>query len=191
MLAENPYVTGMLATHSAGIWRQNKEDFPMLDITDYLASIAPERRAATEQLHHVITAALQPGFVAQLTGKTLEYVVPLSYYPLGYHTTAHTPLPYVAIINQKSHLGVYAFCVYSSSPLHDRFAEDYRAATGRNVDMGAACIRLKRMEDIPYALFGALAGHFSIDGWIATYEASLPATVRARRASVTPRHAVG
>ena len=155
----------------------------MLDITDYLASIAPERRAATEQLHHVITAALQPGFVAQLTGKTLEYVVPLSYYPLGYHTTAHTPLPYVAIINQKSHLGVYAFCMYPASPLHERFAADYRAATGRNVDMGAACIRLKRMDEIPYALFGALAGHYSIDGWIATYEASLPATVRAKRMS--------
>jgi hypothetical protein len=163
----------------------------MLDITDYLASIVPERRAATEQLHHAITAALQPGFVAQLTGKTLEYVVPLSYYPLGYHTTAHTPLPYVAIINQKSHLGVYAFCMYPASPLHERFAADYRAATGRNVDMGAACIRLKRMDDIPYALFGTLAGHYSIDDWIATYEASLPATVRAKRGSITPRHAVG
>ena len=49
--------------------------------------------------------------------------------------------------------------------------------------MGAACIRLKRMDEIPYALFGALAGHYSIDGWIATYEASLPATVRAKRMS--------
>ena len=135
----------------------------MLDITDYLASIAPERRMPTQRLHEVITAALQPGFVAQLTGKTLEYVVPLSTYPLGYHTTADTPLPYVAIINQKSHLGVYAFCMYASSPLHARFAADYRAATGRNVDMGAACIRLKRIDDIPYTLFGTVAGHFHVD----------------------------
>jgi hypothetical protein len=135
----------------------------MLDISDYLASIAPERRAATEQLHHVITTALQPGFVAQLTGKTLEYVVPLSYYPHGYHTTKNTPLPYVAIINQKSHLGVYAFCMYPSSPLHERFATDYHAATGKALDMGAACIRLKRMDNIPYALFGTLAGQYSVD----------------------------
>ena len=153
----------------------------MLDISDYLASIAPERRAATEQLHHVITTALQPGFVAQLTGKTLEYVVPLSYYPHGYHTTKNTPLPYVAIINQKSHLGVYAFCMYPSSPLHERFATDYHAATGKALDMGAACIRLKRMDNIPYALFGTLAGQYSVDDWIAVYEASLPEKIRQKR----------
>ena len=153
----------------------------MLDISDYLASIAPDRRAATEQLHHVITAALQPGFVAQLTGKTLEYVVPLSYYPHGYHTTKNTPLPYVAIINQKSHLGVYAFCMYPSSPLHERFATDYHAATGKALDMGAACIRLKRMHDIPYRLFSTLAGQYSVDDWIAVYEASLPEKIRQKR----------
>ena len=153
----------------------------MLDITDHLASIAPERRTPTQRLHEVITTALQPGFVAQLTGKMLEYVVPLSTYPLGYHTTADTPLPYMAIINQKSHLGVYAFCLYAASPLHERFATDYHAATGKAIDMGAACIRLKRLDDIPYALFGSLAGHFSVDGWIATYEASLPERIRAKR----------
>ena len=153
----------------------------MLDITDYLVGIAPERRMPTQRLHEVIIYALQPGFVAQLRGNTLEYVVPLEHYPLGYHTTANTPLPYVAIINQKSHLGVYAFCMYPSSPLHDLFAAEYRTATGRTVDMGAACIRLKRMDDIPYALFGALAGHFSVEEWIATYEASLPEKIRAKR----------
>ena len=153
----------------------------MLDITTYLKSLPHERQAPTQQLHAVITDALQPGFVAQLRGKTLEYVVPLDRYPLGYHTTKDTPLPYVAIINQKSHLGVYAFCMYPSSPLHDQFAADYRTATGRTVDMGAACIRLKRIDDIPYALFGALAGHFSVEEWIATYEASLPEKIRAKR----------
>ncbi len=153
----------------------------MLDITTYLKSLPHERQAPTQELHAVITDALQPGFVAQLRGSTLEYVVPLDRNPLGYHTTKDTPLPYVAIINQKSHLGVYAFCMYPSSPLHERFATDYHTATGKAIDMGAACIRLKRMDDIPYALFGALAGHFSVEDWIATYEASLPEKIRAKR----------
>lgn len=153
----------------------------MLDITTYLESLPLERQAPTQQLHAVISAALQPGFVAQLTGKTLEYVVPLTRYPLGYHTTKDTPLPYVAIINQKSHLGVYAFCMYTSSPLHERFAAEYHAATGKPVDMGASCIRLKRMHDIPYGLFGTIAGHFSVDAWIAVYEASLPERIRHKR----------
>jgi hypothetical protein len=47
--------------------------------------------------------------------------------------------------------------------------------------MGASCIRLKRMDNIPYALFGALATQFSVDAWIAVYEASLPEKIRQKR----------
>lgn len=143
-----------------------------IDIRSLLSTLPPDRAAAMERLHATISAALQPGFGAQLNGNILEYVVPLSVYPAGYHVTKNTPLPYFGLINQKRHLGVYAFCLYTASPLHERFKADYLAATGKPVDMGASCIRLKKMDAIPYELIADLAGHFSVDNWIATYEAA-------------------
>ena len=150
----------------------------MLDITPLLATLPSDRAAAMQQLHTAISAALQPGFAAQLNGTMLEYVIPLERYPAGYHTKKHTPLPYIALINQKGHLGVYAFCLYAASPLQERFRAAYQAATGKPVDMGAACIRLKKMDSIPFQVIADLAGHFSVAAWIAAYEAARGRSIR-------------
>ena len=39
--------------------------------------------------------------------------------------------------------------------------------------MGKSCIRLKKMEDIPFDLIGELAAKVSTEEWIDIYEASI------------------
>jgi hypothetical protein len=39
--------------------------------------------------------------------------------------------------------------------------------------MGKSCIRLKRMDDIPYELIGELTSKISAQEWIQIYEASV------------------
>jgi hypothetical protein len=39
--------------------------------------------------------------------------------------------------------------------------------------MGKSCIRLKKMDDIPFALIARLAQKISVHQWITVYEANI------------------
>ncbi len=44
----------------------------------------------------------------------INLVVPFSLYPKGYHVTADTPLPFLALANQKAHIAVYYMGIYAT-----------------------------------------------------------------------------
>ena len=50
------------------------------------------------------------------------------------------------------------------------FINEYPKHSKYKLDMGKSCIRLKRMDDIPYDLLAELCRKVSPTEWIATYE---------------------
>lgn len=100
----------------------------------------------------------------------LSYVVPKSIYPEGYHCTPDLPLPFVSIGNQKKHIGFYHMGIYAMPELMQWFTNEYPKHSKYKLDMGKSCIRLKRMDDIPYDLLSELCRKVSPTEWIATYE---------------------
>ena len=50
------------------------------------------------------------------------------------------------------------------------FTNEYPKHAKYKLDMGKSCIRLKRMDDIPYDLLAELCSKVTCKEWIAAYE---------------------
>ncbi len=138
-------------------------------IKEYLEELPEERAAVIRKLRSTIKRNLPKGFKESFSGM-IHYTVPLSIYPDGYHCQPNTPLPFISLASQKNFVAVYHMGVYAVPKLLDWFVGEYPKHAKRKLDMGKSCIRLKKMDDIPYELIGELATKISVTDWIAFYE---------------------
>lgn len=139
-------------------------------IEDYMAALPDGRREAVEELHRVIVANLPAGFEQGVLGGMVNYYVPLSAYPAGYHCTPGEPLPFLALASQKAHIALYHMGLYMDQELHDWFVAAYQEQVPTKLDMGKSCLRLKNPKHIPYELIGELVSKLSMERYIELYE---------------------
>ena len=142
-------------------------------IKAFLNSVPEERRDFVNKLHKVIKSSLPSGFEVHASNGMLNYVVPLSRYPKGYHATKGGPLPFISIASQKNHIALYHMGLYGNPELMQRFEEAYTQHSPNKLDMGKSCIRFKHLEKIPFDLIGELCQKITVDEYIAQYEAIL------------------
>ena len=72
-------------------------------------------------------------------------VVPLARYPKTYN--GH-PLQYAAVSSEKSYVSVHLMSIYADAESQRWFVDSYRA-TGKNLDMGKACVRFNNAGGPP------------------------------------------
>lgn len=137
---------------------------------DYLNQIPEDRKPAMNKLRKIILDNLPKGFEEGMNYNMIGYYVPHSVYPNGYHCDPKLPLPFMNIASQKNFIGVYHMGVYAKKELYDWFVTEYPKHCKYKLDMGKSCIRLKKIEDIPYELIGELASKMTAEEWIAYYE---------------------
>lgn len=140
---------------------------------DYISQIPEERQGPVQKLREIINANLSDGFKETMSYGMIGYVVPHSVYPDGYHCTPELPLPFMNIASQKNFIGVYHMGMYADKDILNWFTEEYGKRCKYKLDMGKSCVRLKRMDDIPYDLIGELAAKMSANEWIELYERNL------------------
>ncbi len=148
---------------------------------DYLATLPEDRRHALEVLRKTIQKNLGAGFEEGIQYGMIGYFVPHSVYPAGYHCDPKQPLPFASIASQKSHIGIYLFCIYTEPGEAERFREEW-LATGKRLDMGKSCVRVKKIEDVPLDVLGRAIKRATLKRFVASYEASLGATKAGRNA---------
>ena len=136
----------------------------------YINALPQDRKDAVSKLRKVILKNLPNGFTETMGYGMLGYVVPHSIYPDGYHCDPKLPLPFMSIASQKNFVGVYHMGIYANKDLHDWFVNEYTKHSNRKIDMGKSCIRLKKIEEIPYELIGELASKMTPNEWIKIYE---------------------
>jgi hypothetical protein len=139
----------------------------------YLDELPEERKEPINKLRKQILDNMPKGIEEQMNYGMLGYVIPHSVYPDGYHCDTSKPLPFMNIASQKNFIGVYSMVLYSKKDLYDWFTTEYAKRCKYKLDMGKSCIRLKKMEDIPFDLIGELAAKVSTEEWIDIYEASI------------------
>ena len=137
---------------------------------EYIEQLPEDRQKVISELRDVILQNIPKGFEEQMSYGMLGYVVPLSKYPSGYHCSPELPLPFINLASQKNYVAIYHSGIYADPVLYDWFVEEYPKYCKRKLDMGKSCIRLKYMDDIPYALIGELVSKMTADDWIALYE---------------------
>ncbi len=139
-------------------------------VNDYLEELPEERLAAMSKLRRVIKKNLPKGFKETMGYGMPAYVVPHSLYPDGYHCDPKLPLPFLSIASQKNFIAVYHMGIYADPKLLAWFTKEYAKRVPTKLDMGKSCIRMKRIENIPYELFGELAAKMTPEQWIKMYE---------------------
>ena len=134
-------------------------------VEDYLAELAPDRRHALSEVRKSILENLPLGFEETMDFGMIGYVIPLETYPKTYN--GH-PLQYAALASQKNHMSLYLMCIYSEGSR--MWFMDELEKRGKKLSIGKACIRFKRLEDLPLDLVGEAIAYGSVEGYIEIYE---------------------
>lgn len=142
-------------------------------VDQYIAELPEERQKVITQLRKQIKKNLPKGFKECMGYGMIGYVVPHSMYPDGYHCNPKDPLPFMNLASQKNFVAVYSMGIYSNPKLLKWFTDEYAKAGVGKLDMGKSCIRLKKMDKIPFELFGQLASKVTPEEWIAYYEKTI------------------
>ena len=148
-------------------------DQAKLQIENYISKLTDDRKDAINKLRTVFTNNLPKGFSETFEYNMIAYVVPLSLYPNGYHCKKETPLPFINIASQKSHIAIYHMGIYADKNLLNWFTKEFSLRSSKKLDMGKSCIRFKHPTDIPYELISELATKMSVETWIKLYESML------------------
>ena len=141
-------------------------------ITNYIDSLPEERKNAIESLRKIIKEYVPKGFEETFNYGMIGYVVPLSIYQKGYHCSSETPLPFINVASQKSHIAIYHMGIYAQPELLNWFTNEYTKLSKKKLDMGKSCIRFKKVNEIPYDLIKDLVTKMSVTEWIHLYEKS-------------------
>jgi hypothetical protein len=139
----------------------------------YFAELPEDRKAPMLRLRDIFLTKLPKGFEERMGYGMVNYVVPHSLYPPGYHCDPKQPLGFAAIASQKHFIALYLSCLYGCSSLQEWFASEYPKHSKAKLDMGKSCIRFKKPEHIPFDLIAELATKMTPQQWIEAYEAAL------------------
>jgi hypothetical protein len=151
-------------------------------VPEYLASLPEDRRSALEAMRKVIKKHIDKSFVEGMQYGGLSYFLPHSRYPAGYLCDPKEPLPFAGIISQKNHIGLYLFCIYCSPEEEAAFRKDW-LASGKKLDMGKSCVRVKKLEDVPLDVLARMLERVTARKFVAAYERALAVTAAGRKAA--------
>ena len=145
---------------------------------EYIAGLPENRAEQIIRLRELILQHLPEGYTEEVGFGMITYVIPLETYPNTYN--GH-PLMYAALASQKRHMSLYLMNVYGDDATLRWFTGGF-AAAGKKLDMGKACVRFKKLDDLPLDLIGEAIARTPVGEYIACYEASRAAMAQNRKA---------
>jgi hypothetical protein len=122
-------------------------------VEQYLASLPADRRAAISAVREVVLKNLDRDYSEGVQYGMIGFCVPHSVFPAGYHCDPTQPLMFAALASQKNHMALYLMCVYGDENERKQFEADWKK-TGKKLDMGKACLRFKKVEDLALEVIG-------------------------------------
>ena len=144
---------------------------------EYIASLPDNRKLPMTELRAEIKKNLPKGFEETMAGGMLNFLVPHSIYPAGYHCDPKSPLPFISVASQKNFIAVYHMGIYANPELLKWFTDEFPRHSKAKLDMGKSCIRFKKMDQIPFKLIGELATKITVQDWIELYESHFKSKV--------------
>ncbi len=141
-------------------------------VAEYLAQLPPDRREALEKVRAVILKNLDKDYEEGMAYGMIGYAVPHRVYPAGYHCDPKQPLPFAGLASQKGHMSLYMMCLYGNAE-HEAWFRKAWDKTGKKLDMGKACIRFKKVEDLALDVIGEAIARVPAKKYIAACEAAL------------------
>lgn len=138
-------------------------------VAEYLKTLPEDRRKAIKAIRKAILDNLPKGYEEGMQYGMIGYFVPHKVYPDGYHCDPKQPLPFASLASQKNHMALYLMCIYGIDEQRDWFIKAWKKA-GKKLDMGKACIRFKKLEDVPLEVVGQAIKRVPAKKYIEHYE---------------------
>ena len=88
---------------------------------EYIDQLPEDRKDPISKLRKIINQNIDKGFLEEINYGMIDWVVPHSLYPDGYHCNPKLPLPFLSIASQKNFVAVYHMGIYASPKLLDWF----------------------------------------------------------------------
>lgn len=157
-------------------------------VDHYLAALPEDRKAIVGALLETVRANLDPAIRETIAYGAISWVVPHSVYPPGYHCNREQPLPFAGLASQKQYVSLYLMgvcwgCTEDDDTEFGRWFRAAWAASGKKpLDMGKACVRMKKLEDIPLDVIGEAIRRMPAKDYIANYERGLAQAAAAKAA---------
>jgi hypothetical protein len=145
-------------------------------VAEYLAALPEDRRQALEALRKTIRANLDKDLEEGMQYGMIGYYVPHSVFPAGYHCDPKQPLPFAGLASQKNHMSMYFMALYAHGDSENELTTSFQEAwkkTGKKLDMGKACIRFKKLEDLPLDVLAQAFKRMTVKQYIRAYEHGL------------------
>ena len=139
-------------------------------VDEYLASLPAERREVVSAVRDIVLRNLPAGYVETMAWGMIGYGIPLERYPNTYNGQ---PLAYAALAAQKNHFSLYLMGIYGIPERAARMKEAFQES-GKKLDMGKACIRFRKLDDLPLEAIGEAVASLTPEQYIAYYERSHP-----------------
>lgn len=164
-------------------------------VTEYLKSLPEDRRAALEAVRAVILKHKDKAIEEGVQYGVIGYYIPHKVFPPGYHCDPKQPLPFAGLASQKNHMGLYLMCLYVDAPDVGANGEmsalnwfrDAWTKAGKKLDMGASCVRFKKIEDVPLEVVAALFKRVTAKKYVAAYEAVYAAQIAKASKKAAPK----
>jgi hypothetical protein len=139
-------------------------------VAKYLAELPADRRAALSAVRKVILDNLDDDFEEGMQYGMIGYYVPHRVHPQGYHCDPKQPLPFASLGSQKGHMSLHLMCLYVDGGPEKSWFEKAWAKTGKKLDMGKACLRFKKLDELALDVIGELFERVPAKAYIAQIE---------------------
>ena len=148
-------------------------------VTEYLAALPEDRRAAIKAVRAVVQKHLPKGYVEMIGWGSIAWAVPLEVYPDTYNGQ---PLMYAALASQKHYMALYLMCSYMNPVLQEKLATGFKAA-GKKLDMGKACIRFRKLDDLALDSIAGVVAALPMKDYVAIAQHAHSADARRARSA--------
>jgi hypothetical protein len=139
----------------------------------WLTSLPEDRHLAIGAVRDVILKSLDSGYEEAIAYDMISYFVPHSREPAGYHCNPKQPLHFAMLASKKNYMSLHLMCLYSRGDPDEpaaKLLEWFRAQcakAGKKLDMGKACIRFRKVDDLALDAIAKVVGKVPVEKWIA------------------------
>lgn len=158
---------------------------PPLTVSEWLASVPAERRAAIDTVRDTVNEHLPNGYEETVDWGMLAWVVPLDTLP---DTHNGRPLMLAALGAHRKLMTIYLMTVYGDPKIRREFETAYRES-GKKLDMGGSCVHFRTLDDLPLELVADTIARVGVDEYVERYRQSRPKRSAKKKASAKPKRA--
>lgn len=137
-------------------------------VAAFLAGLPAGRRQEIEKVRSIVRTHLPDGYEETVSKNMLVYQVPFDRYSDTYN--GH-PLWYAALASEKSYLSLHLMPVYGNPASAARLEHGFQVA-GKKLNMGKACIRFQKADDLALDCIGELVASVPVERWIQIAQAA-------------------